>query len=451
MATITGTPTFPQVEGILRRDFFRAFLQETGLGATGQATGGTQTTIVDTTRLQSSQYDSKDHVGGWARISYDAGGLGAAPQGEQGAVTAYAPSTGTITIDPAISVAPATGDWYELWHSINPADAKDMLDSCLVNDIFMPCWTILTEVPDGDMEQNNTTDWTGVNATITKEIAEPTMYGKRKLQVVATAGNGYAKNASDLLIEPNSIYHLSALARATASGTTAKLQAWDATNNVEISSQTSTYQFSTRIHFEFTTPATCNRLQIRLITVENGMTTEWDEVCSYPVSSQDIKAPWWVKSRQQILGILRMAPTELATNVWDGGLAGEPDKKYFPQDLYQGKIRIQSRLGQIGGRPLFILGLRNETAYSSDTEKKYVDLNLLFSCFGFKLYGLLYQRSLNNNVQSTKLKEMRDTFYWNWKQAESAQLDDLNRIFANTTSPEVWVGDELSRYRYGRQ
>lgn len=451
MAIITGTPTLAQVEGILRRDFFRSFLAETGLGAYGTATGGAVGSIIDTTKLQSSQYDSKDWVGGWARISYDAGGSAAAPEGEQSPITNYAPSTGTLTVNPNFTQAPAVGDLYEIWKNVNPSDAKDILDGILANDLYMPCWTMLTEVPDGDMEQNNTTDWTGVNATVTKQIAEPTMYGKRYLRVVATAGNGYATNTVNLRVEPGQAYHLSAIARASAAGTTAKLQAWDASNGVEISSKTSTYQFQNRIHFEFTTPSTCYLLSIRLVTVENGMTTEWDEVCCYPLDATDIRAPWWVKNRNQVLGVLRLNPADISSDVWDWNLMGEPDKRWYIQDRFTGQLRFQSRNGTIGGRPLFMLGLRNETAYLNDgTDKKYIDLGLMMSCFGYKIYSLLYQKNINNSVQANKMKEMRDTFYWNWRNAENAQSENLSRIFGETTTPDILVNDEWVRFSYGR-
>lgn len=448
MAIITSTPTLPQVEGILRRDFFRAFLGETGLGAYGTATSGGAGQIIDTTKLKSSQYDTKDHVGGWARISYDAGGTGAAPEGEHGPVTTYDPATGTITVNPAFSVNPAVGDLYELWHNVNPADAKDMLDACLVNDIFMPCWTILTEVPDGDMEQNNTTDWTASNATLTKATAEPVMGGKRYLQVLATSANGYAVTAA-IFVQGGQEYHVSALCRA--GGGTAKLEVIDADTSTSLGNKTTTLRFNHRVFLDVTVPTTTKRIQIKLVTVDNGFSTYWDEVCGYGMSGTDIRLPWWVKNRNQVLGIFQMKPLALDTDLWDGNFNGELDKRWYVQDNGAGALRVQSRFDQIGVNPLYILGLRNETAYLNDnTDKKYVDSNLLFAAFGYKIYSHLYQRNINSNVQAKAMKEMRDTFYWNWKNAENAQLEDLNRIFKDTASPEVWVGDELSRYRYGR-
>src|SRR3972149_4978025 len=105
MALITVTPTTAQIEGITRNNLIKRILRETGLGATGIATSGSTTTIVDTGSLKSSQYNSSEWVGGWARISKDAGGAAAAPEAEKSPITTYAPSTGTITVDPALTAA----------------------------------------------------------------------------------------------------------------------------------------------------------------------------------------------------------------------------------------------------------------------------------------------------------------------------------------------------------
>ena len=449
MASIISAPTLAQVEGITRRDFFKSFLLDSGLGKYGTATSGSTTVIGDTARLKSTQYDSKDYVGGWARISYDAGGSSAAPEGEISAITTYAPTHATdhITVNPAIT-AVAAGDMYELWTKANPRDVIDLLDTCLTDLLYMPCWTILTEVPDGDMEQNNTTDWTAVNATVTKQTAEPTMFGKRYLRVVATAANGYARPAV-FRVEPGKKYHISAVSRVSAAATTAKLLVYDETNSADIDSKSSTYLFPNRISFEYTAPATCYTVSIRLTSVEDTMTTEWDEVCHYPIDASDIRLPWWVKGRNQILGYFQLDPDVLTSNIWDWNLKGEQDNRWFAQDRFQGQLRAQSRSGPIGSRPIFMFGLRNETAYANDnTEKKYIDTNLMISCLGFKVYDMLVKQLGSNQTQSVKMTEMRDNYYWSWKNYESQQMEDLSRVLTNTTTPDIFLNDQFARFRY---
>jgi hypothetical protein len=73
-----------------------------------KATGGSTTTIVDTTINSSYLDDSfKNYT---AFIARDAGGAGAAPEGEFQRVDMYTASSFTLRVDTAFTVAPAAGD-----------------------------------------------------------------------------------------------------------------------------------------------------------------------------------------------------------------------------------------------------------------------------------------------------------------------------------------------------
>ena len=82
-----------------------------GRYATGTATGGTTTTIVDTGGL----YQPDDHWNGaYAYILTDAGGASAAPEGQERPVSDFVQSSGTATVLAAFTAAVAVGDTYEL-------------------------------------------------------------------------------------------------------------------------------------------------------------------------------------------------------------------------------------------------------------------------------------------------------------------------------------------------
>jgi hypothetical protein len=74
------------------------------------ATGGSTTTVVDTT-LPNLYEDEESLIGGGVFISYDVGGAAAAPEGQYKTITNYDPATGTITFT-AMTIAPAAGDEY---------------------------------------------------------------------------------------------------------------------------------------------------------------------------------------------------------------------------------------------------------------------------------------------------------------------------------------------------
>jgi len=75
----------------------------------GTATGGSTTTVIDSS-LGGKQDDWKNAV---VMIDYDAGALGAAPQGEYQLCSGYAAATGTLTTA-AFTVAVASGDLYSV-------------------------------------------------------------------------------------------------------------------------------------------------------------------------------------------------------------------------------------------------------------------------------------------------------------------------------------------------
>jgi hypothetical protein len=87
----------------------------------GTCTGGSTTTIGDTTlsRFEDDYFNKVDKGTAW--ITWDAGGTGVAPQGEYTQITDFVSSTGVVTTD-AVSTAVAAGDKYALATDEFPID-----------------------------------------------------------------------------------------------------------------------------------------------------------------------------------------------------------------------------------------------------------------------------------------------------------------------------------------
>jgi hypothetical protein len=95
-------------------------LMELGELQVSSATGGTVTTVVDS--KQANKYKDDVWKDGGLFILYDAGGAGAAPEGEFQRISGYTDSSGTFTVDTAFTVAPASGDrfgWTSDKYSLN--------------------------------------------------------------------------------------------------------------------------------------------------------------------------------------------------------------------------------------------------------------------------------------------------------------------------------------------
>jgi len=95
------------------------------------ATGGSTTTIVDSKLIEYLGDSNEDDIlnGGTVILIKDAGGAGAAPEGEIRYISDYTSETGTITFE-AMTAAPAAGDTYMLVSRDFPL--YDMLE--VVND-----------------------------------------------------------------------------------------------------------------------------------------------------------------------------------------------------------------------------------------------------------------------------------------------------------------------------
>lgn len=76
-----------------------------------RATGGSATTVIDSRLIHTGKED--DWKDGAVIVLEDAGGSGAAPEGEFARVIGYAPGSGTLTIE-SLSAAVAEGDVYGL-------------------------------------------------------------------------------------------------------------------------------------------------------------------------------------------------------------------------------------------------------------------------------------------------------------------------------------------------
>lgn len=78
----------------------------------GTATAGSTTTVTCTALFQSTLLDSRFHEGWDLVVSQDAGGAGAAPEGERALIASENRGTGVATLERALTTAVASGDTF---------------------------------------------------------------------------------------------------------------------------------------------------------------------------------------------------------------------------------------------------------------------------------------------------------------------------------------------------
>lgn len=93
---------------------------------TGTATGGTTGTLVDSAL---ARYGNDFFNGANVYIKTSTDGL--APQAESVYVTDFVAATGTVSVTPSFTVAPAAGDTYQIYTRITKAEIDDALDICV--------------------------------------------------------------------------------------------------------------------------------------------------------------------------------------------------------------------------------------------------------------------------------------------------------------------------------
>ena len=271
----------------------------------------------------------------------------------------------------AWGVIPANGDVYELFSTFDPAYWQSLINERLAR-LHYQSLVPLSIVPDADMEESGIVDWGGSSATLAKVTAgsistETIRWGRRALQVVNFAANGYAKTAQPILVVPNGSYLVSAwVCGEGAAGISPKLVAWDLDNGAELANETpetSPIRAPEFLTMEITAKSTTRRLEIRLQTAEAAGTAYWDNVQVLPEAAQILDLPSWVSKVGQAREIYsRTAENFKLVNygwhLFENLGLGLDGTRYF-------SMRLDS---VVGGRYLWLSGSRPFPALSSETD-----------------------------------------------------------------------------------
>jgi len=240
------------------------------------------------------------YVGNFLYVSYDAGGASAAPEGEYRRIAQYDASAGQFTMDAAFSAAVTLNDKVEMHSRIHPVVLHECIDSAL-RKMMYPTIAVPSLMADADMEASGTTSWTaGGGATLAKNTTAANVYrGVQSLSVTDDgSGNDYAYQRFS--VTPGDTYYVFGVGRNSAVATSCKLQAYDVTNAAEIDSETSTQLEWGGLGFSLTIPASCEQMDIRLITVTASGISYWDHVGLYRSGCRRYALPSWVTEKGQV-------------------------------------------------------------------------------------------------------------------------------------------------------
>lgn len=345
-------------------------LSRWGLSIVRTATGGAVGSVTDSSlALSGASADRFDHH--WLKIATTTDGL--APQGEVRQVTegGFTPASGALAVPSNFSVAPGSGDTFEVHEFFDPP-TLDGISNKLTRNLFIPTIFPLSAhivtADDNDMEGSGTTSFDATNSTMAKNTA--TIFGgNRSLAVTATAAGGYAVPDTNFQIPAPARQFYTAVSIAVTDGDEGQLILIDVTNsNAEIESSAEvTLTAWHELIIPWTAPSGCRQMQPRLVSVNNTDVTYWEDYQTW-VSGRHIYAlPSWITSKQQVTDV-RAFPTgstiaddDYETNY---GASYALPWKFEREDWFAGS-RIYISVGAGAERP-FIFARRPIPAVSYD-------------------------------------------------------------------------------------
>lgn len=129
--------------------------QELGITIDGTATAGAVNSLTDTVALQNGQYGDDFFNNGTLWLVRDAGGLGAAPQGEYARISDFVKTTGVVSLSTSLTVAIASGDTYALANKEYPRDTIINQINKVLRAIFVMTEDISTITTASDQTEYN--------------------------------------------------------------------------------------------------------------------------------------------------------------------------------------------------------------------------------------------------------------------------------------------------------
>lgn len=378
----------PQNEVATRQALHQRLLRDLHLGQYGTSTDVTVGYIEDTNRLLNVAISPESMRGAWVRLVTDNDEKAASPYGEIRPVLRLEPRTGRLYVDPPLSSVPGdtTAD-YEIWRRVHPQDVIDVTNRVLQEEIYLPYWEWLSELPGGDFEDALDDEvWEaigGAAGTIVSFAAGASYQRSRYgLRIVTTgAGDGYGSQS--VQVRPGAHIHVSAELLLITPELTSfpRLVVYDDSDDSEIASITIEEGPSKRYSLDFTVPSDVSRIYVATVA---GDATEvyWriSQVILQDLDARSLPLPRWIKNADQVKGVFRSQLWSRGGNTFDPEMHGTLDPHaYFVDNAFSfGQLRIQRRVGTFT-RPYYIFASRNESSYVYDNDRKRIDPNHLFT------------------------------------------------------------------------
>jgi hypothetical protein len=344
-----------------------------------ESTASTNTTATEVILADytSSIIQDKHFIGFVMYVSYDAGGLHAAPEGEYKRITDYDASAGKFTVESAFTAAVTASDKVEIHRVIHPTLIHESLDYAFRNSNYRTI-AVPSALADADMEAS-TSGWTaGSGCTLTRTtIAGEYFRGLQANKVLNTgAATSYAYQRVNAVAGDTG--YVVAICRNNAITTSCKLVVYDYTNSAEIDSETSAEFDWQSLGIQFTVPTDCHQIEFRLqtVTATTNAYSMWDQVQLLWQGQRRYAMPSWVTEEWQVgRTVYQLEGSNFAS---DGHMIDRTPATRWEH------IRAKKELGTVyiapdppfnNARPVYVECLRPYAALSTDASTCDADLD----------------------------------------------------------------------------
>ncbi len=367
-------------------------------------------------------------------------------RGERRYATGPPTTAGVITVSPAFSSQQAASVTYEVWDPDGPH--PDIVDRMIDRALREDCWRWIpmpiTYVPYGDFGEElavstinlvdgAVTAWTGANITLSLVSQTPPQEFVRRAVRITDDGSGAGYLESQTIdVDPanRADWHIEALVRAQGAGAAvgdARITLWDKTNGAAIVPTTALAWVARGwglIKSDFTIPATCYQIAIRLVTQNVSEVTDWAWVQGWPVDQTRFSMP------QRIVALKHVGATFVRVgDVFDNFKRAPFDGSLDKRDVGGTGVQLEIEPA-IGTHALWFYErdafptLTTATPAATDDDNTTWAADLwLRAAVTWELYRWLSQR--DRKTEQGAPEGTDQPIQRGWRQAEQQALEDL--------------------------
>ena len=369
------------------------------------ATGGAVGTVVDSAyAIPGATTDHFDFK--IIKIATDAGGAGAAPEGEVRYISegGYTAATGTFATEVDFTAAVASGYTYEV-HEIHPTEIDNIIKR-KVRNLYMPTiWPLsmlIVQNDANDMEPSSiATDYDTTGGAALATETSIVYNGAQSLKSTNSVANEYFSLKA--LLGVNDTQSLVAAASCyVTSLDDAIFRVWDTTNVAAIDDATSDEPKWMDLIVPFSVPTGCERIDLRMIGVGSDDVIYWDDIQVWSQSRFVYPLPSWITRREQIEAVVYFPSGTAGPSADWQWRPDEWDSRKLAWGVERVDIRADNELyiwvdspGQ--NRP-YVIARRNLPEPTSDTSAISFEPDLIVEGVLAEVYEILAKMSSGNEA-----------------------------------------------------